>query len=212
MLKKQHISKIFEILSSDNPAPQTELNYLNNFTLLVAVVLSAQSTDISVNKATKDLFPKYNTPESIFSLGVDGLKEYIKTIGLYNNKAKNVIKLCENLIELHNSAVPDNYDHLIALPGVGRKTANVILNCAFGKETIAVDTHVYRLARRIGLSNGSSTLKVEQDLLQNIPKKWRFNSHHWLILHGRYVCKAIKPLCHECKINRYCDYYITNSQ
>ena len=173
----------------------------------MAVILSAQATDISVNKATKKLFKQFNTPQKILSLGVDNLKTHIKTIGLYNSKAKNIIALCEILIDKYNSIIPDEFEELIKLPGIGRKTANVILNCAFAKPTMAVDTHVFRVAHRIGLSVGSSPEKVENDLLKKIPSKWLFYAHHWLILHGRYVCKARTPICVKCNISSYCSYY-----
>ena len=203
----KNINKIFSIFSKNNPYPKTELVYSNNFTLAIAVVLSAQATDISVNKATKDLFPKYDTPEKILSLGEKGLKDYIKTIGLYNSKAKNIIALCKILIDKYNSTIPNDFKQLIKLPGVGRKTANVILNCAFGYLTMPVDTHVYRLSHRIGLSRGKTPDKVERDLMNTIPKKWLEYAHHWLILHGRYVCKARRPLCIECTVSKYCDFY-----
>ncbi|MEM6339391.1 MAG: endonuclease III, partial [Pseudomonadota bacterium] len=205
------INQIFQIFSNNNPTPKTELEFINNFTLSVAVILSAQATDISVNKATKNFFPSYDTPEKILSLGEDGLKKYIKTIGLYNSKAKNVIALCEILIDKYNSDIPSEFDELIKLPGIGRKTANVILNCAFGKPTMAVDTHVYRVSNRIGFSNGNTPEKVERDLLKKIPNKWLNHGHHWLILHGRYTCKARKPLCSECPITEYCKYYRENN-
>lgn len=200
------IEEIFNIFSKNNPEPKTELNYINNFTLAVAVVLSAQATDISVNKATKELFTYYNTPEKMIKLGEDGLKKYIKSIGLFNSKAKNVISMCIELINKHNSKIPENFEALIKLPGIGRKTANVILNCAFKHNTIAVDTHVFRVANRIGISKGHTPIIVEKDLLKNIPGKWLTYAHHWLILHGRYICKARKPLCDSCSINKYCDY------
>ncbi len=200
------INNIFEIFYKAEPAPRTELNYTNNFTLAVAVVLSAQATDISVNKATINLFKTYNTPEKLLKLGEEGLKKHIKTIGLYNAKAQNIIKLCADLIEKHNSQIPDDFNSLIALPGIGRKTANVILNCAFGKPTMAVDTHVYRVSHRIGFSSGKTPEKVEQDLLKTIPNKWLKHAHHWLILHGRYICQARKPLCEKCPIAQYCEY------
>jgi endonuclease-3 len=206
-MKKEYIEKIFEIFSANNPAPDTELEYNNNYTLLVAVVLSAQQTDKGVNKATKDLFKIYDSPEKILELGEEGLKQYIKTLGLYNSKAKNVIALSELLIKEHHSNVPDNMNDLIKLPGVGRKTANVVLSCAYGHSTIPVDTHMIRVTKRIGLSKETSPDKLEQDLLKKIPKQWLKDAHHWIVLHGRYVCKARKPLCEECKISQYCDYY-----
>lgn len=203
----KQVNEIFKIFSERNPTPRTELNFINNFTLTVSVILSAQATDISVNKATKELFKTYQTPEQIFDLGVVELKKYIKSIGLYNTKAKNIIALCQILIDKYNSRIPDSFEDLIKLPGIGRKTANVILNCAFGKPTMAVDTHVFRVAHRIGLSNGKTPEKVEYDLLQVIPDIWLLYAHHWLILHGRYICKARIPLCKECSIVTYCDYY-----
>ena len=210
MISQDKIEKIFQIFSSAVPKPKTELEYSNNFTLTIAVILSAQATDISVNKATKKLFEQYDTPHKIFLLGEANLKTYIKTIGLYNSKAKNIIALCEILINKYNSIIPDEFEELIKLPGIGRKTANVILNCAFAKPTMAVDTHVFRVAHRIGLSIGSSPEKVEKDLLKKIPEKWLLHAHHWLILHGRYVCKARTPICSRCSISAYCSYYKEN--
>ena len=206
-MDKEQIDQIFTIFAKANPHPETELKYTNNFTLLVAVVLSAQATDIGVNKATKALFEIVSTPEDGVKLGEDGLKYYIKSIGLFNTKAKNIIKLSQQLIEKHHSVVPDNMEDLESLPGVGRKTANVLMNCAFGMLTMAVDTHVFRTARRIGFSHSTTPEKVERDLLRVIPQKWLTHAHHWLILHGRYICKAQKPLCEQCPINRYCEYY-----
>ncbi|RZG73848.1 MULTISPECIES: endonuclease III [unclassified Acinetobacter] len=205
MTKKQ-IQIFFERLREQRPHPETELNYSNPFELLVAVTLSAQATDVSVNKATDKLFPIANTPEAIYALGVDGLKEYIKTIGLYNSKAENVIKACKMLIELHNSQVPDNRKDLEALPGVGRKTANVVLNTAFGQPTMAVDTHIFRLGNRTGLAVGKDVLEVEQRLIKVIPKEFIIDSHHWLILHGRYCCIARKPKCGECIVSDVCNW------
>ena len=210
MTSQDKIEKIFQIFSSADPEPKTELEYSNNFTLTIAVILSAQATDISVNKATKKLFEQCNTPQKIFSLGEANLKPYIKTIGLYNSKAKNIIALCKILINKYNSIIPDEFEELIKLPGIGRKTANVILNCAFAKPTMAVDTHVFRVAHRIGLSIGSSPEKVEKDLLKEIPEQWLLHAHHWLILHGRYVCKARTPICSRCSISAYCSYYKEN--
>ena len=203
MTKKQ-IQIFFERLREQRPHPKTELNYSNPFELLVAVTLSAQATDVSVNKATDKLFPVANTPEAIFALGVDGLKQYIKTIGLYNAKAENVIKACKILIEKHNSIVPDNRADLEVLPGVGRKTANVVLNTAFGQPTMAVDTHIFRLGNRTGLAVGKNVLEVEQRLVKVIPKEFILDSHHWLILHGRYCCIARKPKCGECIVADVC--------
>ncbi|RDC52358.1 endonuclease III [Acinetobacter sp. RIT592] len=205
MTKKQ-IQTFFERLREQRPNPKTELNYANPFELLVAVTLSAQATDVSVNKATDKLFPVANTPEAIYALGVDGLKEYIKTIGLYNSKAVNVIKACEMLIQKHNSIVPDNRADLEALPGVGRKTANVVLNTAFGQPTMAVDTHIFRVGNRTGLAVGKNVLEVEHSLVKVIPKEFIIDSHHWLILHGRYTCIARKPKCHECVVADVCNW------
>lgn len=198
--------EIFRRLREDNPHPTTELNYSTPFELLVAVTLSAQATDVSVNKATDKLFPVANTPEAIYALGVEGLSEYIKTIGLYNSKAKNVIEACRILIEQHNSQVPDNREALEALPGVGRKTANVVLNTAFGQPTMAVDTHIFRVSNRTGIAPGKTVLAVEKQLLKHVPKEFLVDAHHWLILHGRYVCKARSPQCGSCRIEDLCDY------
>lgn len=206
MKNSKIINEIFFRLAQHNPKPVTELRYINNFTLTVAVVLSAQATDISVNKATKTLFETHSTPSQILALGEKNLKQYIKSIGLYNAKAKNIIALCQILVDKYNSVIPDQFDELIKLPGIGRKTANVILNCAFNQPTIAVDTHVYRVSRRLGLSAGNTPDKVERDLISSVPKKWAMSAHHWLILHGRYKCKARKPLCDSCVISDLCDY------
>jgi endonuclease-3 len=205
MTKKQ-IQTFFERLREQRPHPETELNFSSPFELLVAVTLSAQATDVSVNKATDKLFPVANTPEAIYALGVDGLKEYIKTIGLYNSKAENVIKACRILIEKHNSQVPDNRADLEALPGVGRKTANVVLNTAFGQPAMAVDTHIFRLGNRTGLASGKNVLEVEQRLIKVIPKEFILDAHHWLILHGRYCCIARKPKCAECVVSDVCNW------
>lgn len=205
MTKKQ-IQIFFERLREQRPHPKTELNYSNPFELLVAVTLSAQATDVSVNKATDKLFPVANTPEAIYALGVDGLKNYIKTIGLYNAKAENVIKTCKILIEKHHSIVPNNRTDLEALPGVGRKTANVVLNTAFGQPTMAVDTHIFRLGNRTGLAIGKNVLEVEHRLVKVIPKEFIIDSHHWLILHGRYCCIARKPKCGECIVSDVCNW------
>lgn len=188
------------------PAPTTELNYKTPFELLIAVILSAQATDISVNKATDKLYPVARTPESILALGVNGLKPYIRTIGLFNSKAENIIKTCGMLIEKHNSVVPRTRAELEALAGVGRKTANVILNTAFGEPTIAVDTHIFRVANRTGLAKGKTPLEVEKRLTKLTPDEFKLDAHHWLILHGRYVCKARTPLCSECPIVEWCEY------
>jgi len=205
MTKKQ-IQVFFERLREQRPTPKTELNYSSPFELLVAVTLSAQATDISVNKATDKLFPVANTPETIYALGVEGLKEYIKTIGLYNAKAENVIKACKMLIEKHNSVVPNNRADLEALPGVGRKTANVVLNTAFGHPTMAVDTHIFRVGNRTGLAVGKNVLEVEHRLMKVIPKEFIVDAHHWLILHGRYTCVARKPKCYECVVSDVCNW------
>ena len=197
-------TEIFKVFTKINPEPTTELKYKNNFELLVSVILSAQATDVSVNKATKHLFKIANNPKSILQLGLTGLKQEIRTIGLYNNKAKNIIKTCEYLISKHKGRVPKDREALEQLPGVGRKTANVILNTAFSKPTIAVDTHVFRVANRTGLAKGEPPIKVEHGLLSVIPKKYLINAHHHLILHGRYVCLARKPLCYKCHIANHC--------
>ena len=188
------------------PAPTTELEYVNPFELLIAVILSAQATDISVNKATAKLYPVANTPEAILDLGVTGLKPYIRTIGLFNSKAENIIKTCRILIEKHGSEVPRTRAELEALPGVGRKTANVILNTAFGEPTIAVDTHIFRVSNRTGIAKGKTPLEVEKRLVRLTPDEFKKDAHHWLILHGRYVCKARKPLCGECPIVDWCEF------
>ena len=205
-MNKSQIDKIFSIFQKQNPKPKTELQYTNHYTLLVAVVLSAQSTDIGVNKATKKLFSIANTPEKMLKLGEEKLKIHINTIGLYNNKAKNVIALSKILMKKFNSEVPEGLEILQSLPGVGRKTANVVLNCAFGHPTIGVDTHVFRVSNRIGLANEKDVLKTELALLKNIPKKWQQHAHHWLILHGRYICTAKKPKCLECGIREFCQF------
>ncbi|MDC0188803.1 endonuclease III [Gammaproteobacteria bacterium] len=197
-------TEIFKVFTKINPEPTTELKYKNNFELLISVILSAQATDVSVNKATKHLFKIANNPKSILQLGLTGLKQEIRTIGLYNNKAKNIIKTCEYLISKHKGRVPKDREALEQLPGVGRKTANVILNTAFSKPTIAVDTHVFRVANRTGLAKGETPIKVEHGLLSVIPKKYLINAHHHLILHGRYVCLARKPLCYKCHIANHC--------
>ncbi|HCV16801.1 endonuclease III [Alteromonas alba] len=198
--------EILTRLRDANPHPTTELNFSSPFELLVAVTLSAQATDVSVNKATDKLFPVANTPEAIYALGVDGLKDYIKTIGLFNSKAQNVHKLCQILIEQHNSEVPESREALEALPGVGRKTANVVLNTAFGWPTIAVDTHIYRVSNRTKFAMGKNVDKVEEKLLKVVPKEFKVDVHHWLILHGRYTCLARKPRCGSCIIEDLCEY------
>ncbi len=199
-------SQIYRTLRQQMPAPTTELNYKNSFELLIAVILSAQATDIGVNKATDKLYPVAATPEAILALGVDGLKRYIRTIGLFNSKAENIIKTCRILIEEHDSEVPRTREALEALPGVGRKTANVILNTAFGEPTIAVDTHIFRVSNRTGLAKGKTPLAVEKRLLKVTADEFKLDAHHWLILHGRYVCKARKPLCGDCAIYDLCEY------
>ncbi|MBV60022.1 endonuclease III [Abyssibacter profundi] len=199
-------TEIFERLKAQRPKPETELNYSSPFELLVAVVLSAQATDVGVNKATAKLFPVANTPEAIAALGVEGLSEYIKTIGLFNSKARNVIALCHQLLDRHDGEVPDDRAALEALPGVGRKTANVVLNTAFGQPTIAVDTHIFRVANRTRIATGKTVREVEDRLVRLIPSAYRQDAHHWLILHGRYTCKARKPLCHDCIIHDLCEY------
>jgi endonuclease-3 len=198
--------RIFERLQAANPKPTTELHYRSPFELLVAVILSAQATDKGVNKATEKLFKVANTPQAILKLGEQGLKNYIKTIGLFNGKAKNIMGTCRLLVETHKGKVPDSREALEALPGVGRKTANVILNTAFGQPTIAVDTHIFRVANRIGLAAGKTPLAVEKQLLANVPKAYLHDAHHWLILHGRYVCTARKPRCPDCIIRDLCEY------
>ena len=201
--------KRYEMLSrlrDDNPHPTTELNYSSPFELLIAVILSAQATDVGVNKATDKLYPVANTPEAIYALGIDGLKEYIKTIGLFNAKAENVIKTCGMLINEHSSQVPENREALEALPGVGRKTANVVLNTAFGWPTIAVDTHIFRVSNRTKLAMGKNVDQVEQKLLKVVPKEFKVDVHHWLILHGRYTCVARKPRCGSCLIEDLCEF------
>ncbi|MFW1676838.1 endonuclease III [Pontibacter sp. JAM-7] len=201
---KRH--EIFSRLRDDNPNPTTELAYSSPFELLIAVILSAQATDVGVNKATRKLYPEANTPEAIYALGVDGLKEYIKTIGLFNAKAENVIKTCKALIEQHGSVVPDSREALEALPGVGRKTANVVLNTAFGQPTMAVDTHIFRVSNRTRIAPGKNVNEVEQKLLRFIPKEFLQDAHHWLILHGRYICTARKPRCGACLIEDLCEF------
>ncbi|MCW9052724.1 MAG: endonuclease III [Motiliproteus sp.] len=205
-MNKDKRQQIFARLRDDNPNPQTELNYSDPFELLIAVILSAQATDVGVNKATDKLYPVANTPETIMALGVDGLKEYIKTIGLFNAKAENVIKTCRMLIELHDSQVPDNREALEALPGVGRKTANVVLNTAFRQPTMAVDTHIFRVSNRTKIAPGKNVLEVEKKLLRFVPKEFLLDAHHWLILLGRYICTARKPRCGACLIEDLCEF------
>ncbi len=198
--------EIFRRLHEDNPEPKTELAYTSPFELLIAVILSAQATDVGVNKATARLFPVANTPAAIYALGVAGLSEYIKTIGLYNSKAKNVIETCRILVEQHDSQVPETREALEALPGVGRKTANVVLNTAFRQLTMAVDTHIFRVSNRTGIAPGKNVLDVEKALLKFVPKAYLLDAHHWLILHGRYVCQARKPRCGSCRIEDLCEF------
>ena len=198
--------KIFEIFQTNNPSPTTELNFSNDFELLIAVILSAQATDISVNKATDKLYPIANTPETILALGEAGLMQYIQSIGLYKTKAKHVIKTCQKLIEEYNSQVPHTRKALEALPGVGRKTANVVLNTAYGEPTMAVDTHIFRIANRINLAPGKTVDEVEAKLVKVIPKAFLQDAHHWLILHGRYICVARKPKCFQCPIFDLCEF------
>ncbi len=203
----QTISRLFEQLAISIPKPTTELVYRSHFELLISVVLSAQATDKSVNKATKELFAVANTPEKILAIGEKGLKNYIKTIGLFNTKATHIMALCQKLLELHNSEVPHTRAELESLAGVGRKTANVMLNTAFGEPTIAVDTHIFRVANRIGLAHANTVLAVEKELVRVIPEKFKQDAHHLLILHGRYVCVARKPLCEQCVISGYCEFF-----
>lgn len=199
-------TQIFERLRADNPKPTTELEYSTPFELLAAVLLSAQATDVGVNKATRKLFPIANTPQAIIDLGIDGLKEKIKTIGLFNTKAENLMKTCHMLVEQHNGEVPQTREALEALPGVGRKTANVVLNTAFGQPTMAVDTHIFRVSNRTGIAPGKNVLEVEHRLLRLVPKEFLIDAHHWLILHGRYVCVARKPRCGACLIEDLCEF------
>ena len=205
-MKKPEIEEFFRRLSAALPAPETELKYINTYTLLVAVVLSAQATDVGVNKATEKLFKIADTPQKMLKLGEAGLTQHIRTIGLYRNKAKNVIALSRLLIERHGGEVPRDREALQALPGVGRKTANVVLNVAFGEPTIAVDTHIFRVSNRTGLAPGKDVLAVELKLEKAVPVKYRLHAHHWLILHGRYVCKARKPDCPACAVADLCQF------
>ncbi|RFP60405.1 endonuclease III [Luteimonas weifangensis] len=203
-MRPKEIEELFARLAELDPAPTTELVYATPFELLVAVILSAQATDVGVNKATRRLFPVANTPQRILALGEDGLKRYISSIGLYNAKAANVIAMCRQLLELHDGEVPRTREALEALPGVGRKTANVVLNTAFGEPTIAVDTHIFRVANRTGLAPGRTVRAVEDGLLRVVPERYRRDAHHWLILHGRYTCKARRPECWRCPIRDLC--------
>ena len=205
-MNREKRTEIFSRLRAQNPHPTTELKYQSDFELLVAVVLSAQATDVGVNKATARLYPVANTPEAIFALGVDGLKEYIKTIGLFNSKAENIIQLCRILIEQHDSQVPRTREELEALPGVGRKTANVVLNTAYGYPTMAVDTHIFRVSNRTRIAPGKNVLEVEKRLVRLVPEEFLRDAHHWLILHGRYVCIARNPKCGDCLIADLCEF------
>ena len=205
-MNKSKRQQILTILRDENPQPETELEFNSPFELLVAVTLSAQSTDVGVNKATRVLFPIANTPQAIVDLGAEGLASYIKTLGLYNSKAKNVHKACQMLVELHNSEVPENREALEALPGVGRKTANVVLNVAFGWPTIAVDTHIFRVSNRTKFAMGKNVDQVEEKLLKVIPAEFKVDAHHWFILHGRYICTARNPKCGACVIEELCEF------
>ena len=205
-MKKEHIEPFFAMLKAANPQPNTELEYTSVFELLTAVLLSAQATDVGVNKATRKLFAVANTPQQILNLGLEGLEGYIKTIGLYHSKAKHLMQTCQMLVDLHGGEVPRTREALEALPGVGRKTANVVLNVAFGEPTMAVDTHIFRVGNRTGLAPGKTPLDVEMGLLNRIPPGYMVDAHHWLILHGRYVCQARKPLCWQCQVAPWCDF------
>tara|TARA_Y100000590_G_scaffold461265_1_gene622437 strand:+ start:2529 stop:3161 length:633 start_codon:yes stop_codon:yes gene_type:complete len=209
-MKKKDIHILFKRFYNQNPRPSTDLNYTSPFTLLISVVMSAQATDLSVNKATSKLFLKADTPEKMIELGEKKIKNYIKTVGLFNTKAKNIFLLSKILVNKHNSKIPNSRAELEQLPGVGRKTANVVLNIVFNEPTIAVDTHIFRLSNRTGLAPGKSPLKVEENLLNNVPNIWKKNAHHWLILHGRYVCKARHPNCKECIIIDLCNFNSKN--
>lgn len=205
-MNKQKRIEIFHRLRAADPSPTTELAFSSNFELLISVILSAQATDISVNKATQKLYKIANTPEAMLALGIDGLKTYIRTIGLFNTKAANIIKTCAMLVEKHHCTVPDNREDLEALPGVGRKTANVVLNTAFRQPTMAVDTHIFRVSNRTAIAPGKNVLEVEKRLLRGVPEEFLLDAHHWLILHGRYVCLARKPRCGACIIEDLCEY------
>ena len=205
-MKKENIAPFFATLKAANPQPATELEYTSVFELLTAVLLSAQATDVSVNKATRKLFPVANTPQAILDLGLQQLEDHIKTIGLFRSKAKHLLQTCQMLVELHGGVVPRSREALEALPGVGRKTANVVLNSAFGEATMAVDTHIFRMGNRTGLAPGKTPLDVELKLLKRIPPEYLVDAHHWLILHGRYVCTARLPRCWECAVCNYCDF------
>jgi endonuclease III len=203
-MKKEHIVPFFATLQAANPQPNTELEYTSVFELLAAVLLSAQATDVGVNKATRRLFAVANTPQAVYGLGLDGLESYINTIGLYHSKAKHLLETCRILVAQHNGIVPRTREALEALPGVGRKTANVVLNVAFGEPTMAVDTHIFRMGNRTGLAPGKTPYEVEMGLMKRIPAAFLVDAHHWLILHGRYVCQARKPVCYECAVAPYC--------
>ncbi len=205
-MKPAQIHTFFATLQAANPSPQTELEYTSVFELLTAVLLSAQATDVGVNKATRKLFPVANTPQAILDLGLEGLESYIKTIGLYRSKARHLMETCRMLVEQHGGEVPGTREALEALPGVGRKTANVVLNVAFGEPTMAVDTHIFRVGNRTGLAPGKTPLAVEMQLMKRVPAAYAVDSHHWLILHGRYVCQARKPLCPRCSVAHCCDF------
>ena len=205
-MKKADIALFFATLQAANPTPETELEYTTPFELMAAVLLSAQATDVGVNKATRKLFPVANTPRAILDLGVEGLESHIKTIGLYRSKAKHLIEACRRLIDVYGGEVPATRAELETLPGVGRKTANVVLNVAFGEATMAVDTHIFRIGNRTGLAPGKTPLDVELKLEKRVPSAYRLHAHHWLILHGRYVCVARKPRCWECAVAPYCDF------
>ena len=205
-MKKEFIEPFFATLKAANPQPNTELEYTSVFELLAAVLLSAQATDVGVNKATRRLFPVANTPQKILALGLDGLEAHIKTIGLYRSKAKHLMETCRILVAQHGGEVPRTREALDALPGVGRKTANVVLNVAFGEPTMAVDTHIFRVGNRTGLAPGKTPYEVEMQLLKRVPAAYLVDAHHWLILHGRYICQARKPLCGQCAVSRYCDF------
>ena len=205
-MKTAQIEPFFATLKAANPLPNTELEYTTVFELLAAVLLSAQATDVGVNKATRKLFPVAGTPQAIVSLGLEGLEGYIKTIGLYKSKARHLMQTCQILVEQHGGVVPRTREELEALPGVGRKTANVVLNVAFGQPTMAVDTHIFRVSNRTGLAPGKNPLAVELQLMKRVPPAYAVDSHHWLILHGRYICQARKPRCWECAVVPYCDY------
>ena len=205
-MKTQHIEPFFATLKAANPQPNTELEYTSVFELLAAVLLSAQATDVGVNKATRRLFAVANTPQQILDLGLEGLESYIKTIGLYHSKAKHLMQSCRILVDQHAGVVPRTREALEALPGVGRKTANVVLNVAFGEATMAVDTHIFRVGNRTGLAPGKTPLAVEMQLMKRIPAEYLVDAHHWLILHGRYVCQARKPLCWQCGVSEFCSF------